>query len=295
MLQHNILLPGELKVISEDNNKAVCEIGGLYPGFGHTLGNSLRRVILSSIPGVSVTKIFIKGVPHEFTTIDGVKEDVINIILNLKRVVFKLDSTDSNITLNLKVKGKKEVTAKDIELPSQVEILNPDQYLFTISKGYEFDMSFEIAFGLGYVPKEVIKDGQKVSPEEIVLDTSFTPIRRISYEVENMRVGDRTDFNKIIFKIETDGSVTPVDAIKQSIQIMIEQLQAVSGQTVYNNQAEEKHDSIVQLELDESILTKLAGINIINVDDLAQIDEKMLLDSGFSDKEVSEINKALKK
>ena len=212
MIQKEILLPGQLETVSVEGNKGVFEIDKLYPGYGHTLGNSLRRVILSSIQGVAVTRVFIDGVAHEFSTVDGVKEDVINIILNLKRVVFRMHS-DEPMMLTLKTNKAGKVTAKDIELPSQVELINPDQYLFTLEKGKEFSMEFEIAKGLGYVSKEALKGNRKLKVGEIIMDASFTPIRRASYKVSSTRVGDRTDFNKISLFIETDGSVTPEEAM----------------------------------------------------------------------------------
>jgi DNA-directed RNA polymerase subunit alpha len=212
MIQKEILLPGQIKTISEDGNKGNYEIDKLYPGYGHTLGNSLRRVILSSIPGVAITRVYIKGIAHEFSTVDGVKEDAINIILNLKRVVFRLH-TEEPVILTLKAGKTGAITAKDIEVPSQVEIMNPDQYLFSLEKGKEVSIDFEISKGLGYVSKESLQGIEKLKPGEIVMDASFTPIRRASYKVAPTRVGDRTDFNKITLFIETDGSITPSEAI----------------------------------------------------------------------------------
>ena len=176
MLQKEILLPSELKIISEKENKGNYEIAGLYPGYGHTLGNSLRRIILSSIPGVAITKIKIQGAAHEFTAIDDVKEDALTIVLNLKKVIFKIDS-DEKITLKLKKKGLGEVKASDIELPTGVEIINPDQYLFSISsKSKEMEIELEVSKGLGYVTKEEILNHEKAKVGEIIMDTSFTPV-----------------------------------------------------------------------------------------------------------------------
>ena len=298
MLQKDILLPSELKVVSEKDNKGTYEIDGLYPGYGHTLGNSLRRIILSSIPGVGITKIMIKGVPHEFDIVEDVKEDALTIVLNLKKVIFKLDS-DDKVNLKLIKKGKGEVKASDIELPTGVEIINPDQYLFTISeKQREVEIDIEISKGLGYVTKEDILEHQKAKVGEIIMDTSFAPIKRVSYEVSNTRVGDRTDFNKVVFFIETDGSVTPSDAINKSINIMIKQLTAVLGNRLEEEAEIVTHDTgetIAVLNLDENILGKLANAGILKVDDLKKkTDEELLKIDGIDESILKDIKRALK-
>ena len=299
MLQKEILLPSELKIVSEKENKGYYEITGLYPGYGHTLGNSLRRIILSSIPGVAITKIKIQGVAHEFTAIDDVKEDALTIVLNLKKVIFKLDS-DEKRTLILKKKGLGEVKASDIELPTGVEIINPDQYLFSISsKSKEVEIEIEISKGLGYVTKEEILNHEKAKVGDIIMDTSFTPIKRVSYEVSNMRVGDRTDFNKIEIFIETDGSVRPYDALISSIKIMIEQFKAVLGNQFEEDEEEEVKEEIGEtiavLNLDENILGKLASAGILKVADLkAKSDEELLKIDGIDESILEDIRKVLK-
>ncbi|HIP33591.1 MAG TPA: DNA-directed RNA polymerase subunit alpha [Bacteroidia bacterium] len=297
MLQKDILLPTELKTISEKDNKGSYEINGLYPGYGHTLGNSLRRIILSSISGVAITKIKIAGIPHEFTVVEDVKEDALTIVLNLKKIIFKLDS-DEKITLNLKKKGLGEVKASDIELPTGVEIINPDQYLFTISnKTKEVEIDIEVSKGLGYVTKEEIQEHEKVKVGDIVMDTSFTPIKRVSYEVSNMRVGDRTDFNKITIFIETDGSITPETALDKSINIMIKQLSAVLGSRVEEGTSEgeiETGETIAILNLNEDILGKLANSGILKVSDLKlKTEEELLRIDGIDEDIVKKIQKEL--
>ena len=298
MLQKDILLPTELKTISEKDNKGSYEINGLYPGYGHTLGNSLRRIILSSISGVAITKIKIAGIPHEFTVVEDVKEDALTIVLNLKKIIFKLDS-DEKITLNLKKKGLGEVKASDIELPTGVEIINPDQYLFTISnKTKEVEIDIEVSKGLGYVTKEEIQEHEKVKVGDIVMDTSFTPIKRVSYEVSNMRVGDRTDFNKITIFIETDGSITPETALDKSINIMIKQLSAVLGSRVEEDTSEgeiETGETIAILNLNEDILGKLANSGILKVSDLKlKTEEELLRIDGIDEDIVKKIQKELR-
>jgi DNA-directed RNA polymerase subunit alpha len=228
MSDQQIALPSKPKIVSEEGTTGVYEIEGLYPGYGHTLGNSLRRIILSSLPGAAVTQVKIKGANHEFSTLEGVKEDVIAIILNIKKIRFALN-TDENQTITVKVSGEKEVKAKDLNLPSQVSIANPDLHLFTITnKNTEVEMEFTIEHGIGYVPKEMIHR-ERVDVGTIALDAIFAPIRRVYYETENMRVGDRTDFNKLIITIETDGTIAPKQALENSIGIMISQLKAIVG------------------------------------------------------------------
>lgn len=228
MSDQQIALPSKPKIVSEEGTTGVYEIEGLYPGYGHTLGNSLRRIILSSLPGAAVTQVKIKGANHEFSTLEGVKEDVIAIILNIKKIRFALN-TDENQTITVKVNGEKEVKAKDLVLPSQVSIANPDLHLFTITnKNIEVEMEFTIEHGIGYVPKEMIHR-ERVDVGTIALDAIFAPIRRVYYETENMRVGDRTDFNKLRITIETDGTIAPKQALENSIEIMISQLKAIVG------------------------------------------------------------------
>src|SRR3990167_1577827 len=226
MADYMILLPSQPKVISEEGESGVFEIEGLYPGYGHTLGNSLRRIILSSLPGVAITSVKISGVSHEFSVLDGVKEDVVTILLNLKKIRMGF-STDEPQTLYLKAKGEKVIQASDLEVPGQVEILTPDEIIATITgKNTVLDMEIKAEKGLGFMPKEMIEKS-RVDIGAIALDGIFTPIRRASYEVENMRVGDRTDFNKLKMFIETDGTISPSSALSSAIGIMINQLKAI--------------------------------------------------------------------
>lgn len=228
MLETNVALPSKPRVIKEEEFSGVFEIDGLYPGYGHTLGNSLRRIILSSLPGAAITQVKIEGVDHEFSTLEGVREDVITILLNLKRVRLLMHS-DTPLLLNLKVTGAKIITARDISAPSQITILNPEQKIAEITnKSTTFNAEITVEHGLGYVPREVHQK-EKVSIGTIALDAVFTPIRRVNYEVENMRVGDRTDYNRLRIFIETDGTLTPRAALENSIEIMVHQLKAIIG------------------------------------------------------------------
>jgi DNA-directed RNA polymerase subunit alpha len=227
MLDYHIALPSKPRVASESERSGSYEIDGLYPGYGYTLGNSLRRIILSSLPGAAVTSVKIPGVAHEFSTIEGVKEDVVTLLLNVRKMRLKL-ITDEPQTLTLSVKGPKTVTAADFKLPGQVEILNPEQHIAEITSKVTLEMEVRAERGLGYVPKEVHQK-ERVDIGTIALDAIFSPIRRVNYEVENMRVGDRTDFNRLRITIETDGTITAREALEKSIETMIHQLRAIVG------------------------------------------------------------------
>lgn len=227
MLDYHIALPSKPRIVSEDERSGVYEIDGLYPGYGYTLGNSLRRIILSSLPGAAVTHVKVPGVAHEFSTIEGVREDMVTMLLNIRRVRLKF-STDEAQTLSLSVKGPKSVTAADFKLPGQVEVLNPEQHIAEIVGKTTLEMEVHAERGLGYVPKE-IHQKERVEVGSIALDAIFSPIRRVNYEVENMRVGDRTDFNRLRIVIETDGTISPHDALESSIETMIHQLRAIVG------------------------------------------------------------------
>lgn len=227
-MDYSIQLPSKPRIVSEDGASGVYEIDGLYPGYGHTLGNSLRRIILSSIPGGAITTVKIDGVSHEFSTISGVKEDIIAVILNLKKVRVSI-SDGEEYAISLSAKGIKTATAGDLEVPGQVQILNPEQHIAELTdKNAHLIVELTVQNGLGYVPKEVVQK-DRVDIGVIALDAIFTPIRRVTYEVENMRVGDRTDFNRLRIAIETDGTLTPREALERSITIMIQQLKAVVG------------------------------------------------------------------
>jgi DNA-directed RNA polymerase subunit alpha len=227
-MDNNVALPSKPRVVKENETSASFEIDGLFPGYGHTLGNSLRRIILSSLTGAAITSVKIDDVPHEFSTIDGVQEDVVTILLNLKRIRFSMTGTETQV-LKLSAKGVGLVTAKDIQSTGQVEILNPEQKIAELtSKSASLVMEITVEKGLGYVPRE-LRDENKAEIGTIQLDATFTPIRRVNYEVENMRVGDRTDFNRLRIFIETDGAITPRQALERSVEIMIHQLKAIVG------------------------------------------------------------------
>jgi DNA-directed RNA polymerase subunit alpha len=227
-MDYSVSLPSKPRIVSEEEQTGIYEIDGLFPGYGHTLGNSLRRIILSSLPGAAITRVRIEEVPHEFAAIEGVKEDVVTILLNLKRIRFELLSDEPQVC-KLTIAGPKDVTAADITLPGQVRVLNPDQHIAEVtSKQGKITMEFTVEKGLGYVPRDMHQE-EKMESNTIALDATFTPIRRVNYEVENMRVGDRTDFNRLRLFIETDGTLAPRAALEKSIEIMVHQLKAIIG------------------------------------------------------------------
>jgi DNA-directed RNA polymerase subunit alpha len=206
-----------------DDNRGSFTIEPLDRGFGYTFGNSLRRVLLSSLGGAAVTSVRIEGVAHEFSTIDGVKEDVTDIILNLKDLVCRIDSDASEVEASLGIKGPREIKAKDIDLPAGVEILNPDAHIATVEKGAQIEFYITIGRGRGYRPAEENKSVDQ--PIGVIpIDSIFSPVRRVSYEVDQARVGQRTDFDKLVLDVETDGSLAPQSALQEAAEILISQL-----------------------------------------------------------------------
>jgi DNA-directed RNA polymerase subunit alpha len=223
-MEHKIPLPLKPKIIKKSENHAIFEIDDCYPGYGITIGNAFRRVLLSSLDGAAITAVKIKGASHEFSTIPNVAEDVVRIILNLKQIRFKLNIPEliNPLKIELKASGEKEVRAKDIKTTSELEVLNKDAHIATLtSSRAKLEMEIEVNTGLGYVPVEQRKK-EKLEIGSIALDAIFTPIRRVNYEVENMRVGDRTDFNRVKIEIETDGSISPEEAFLKAADILVE-------------------------------------------------------------------------
>lgn len=225
---HTISAPHQPTVTPLGDHSAKFEIGGCYPGYGATLGNALRRVLLSSLPGAAARSIKVKGVSHEFSTIPGVVEDAVQIILNVKQLRFRSHS-DEPVTVTLKKKGEGPVTGKDIKCPSSVEVVNPDHVIATLTdKKADIDMDIIVDRGLGYVPVET-RENEEREIGEIAIDAIYTPIKRVNYEVENMRVGKRTDYDKITLEIVTDGTVTPTDAFNQAVAILVQQFSSLAA------------------------------------------------------------------
>lgn len=234
-----IPLPQKPKIIKKEKNKATFEIEALWPGYGVTIGNSLRRVLLSSLEGAAVTQMKIKGVPHEFTTIPGVLEDVISIMLNLKQLRFKMIGTEPQ-RASLKVKGEREVKGSDFELPAQLELVNPDCHIATLtSKSAKLEMEILVEKGVGYLTREEAKKG-KLEIGQIPVDAIFTPVKRVAMKVENMRVGKRTDFDKLLLEVETDGTISPEEAFTKACEILINQFNFLKESFEKKHEEEEK-------------------------------------------------------
>ena len=323
----SIALPKAPKYENIDENLGRFTIEGCYPGYGTTIGNSLRRALLSSLPGSAVTAIKIKGVTHEFTTIKGVKEDVVQIILNLKQVRFKLSGVDE-ATVFLKVKGEKEVTAKDIKGDSEVEVVNPSQTIANLtSSTATLEMELTIKRGLGFLPVEQQQRDEK-EIGTIAVDAIYNPVKRVNFKVENMRVGKRTDYDKITLDVLTDGSVTPQEAYEQAVKILIGQFEAVAkpreeGQDDFPSEMsaefEERGEEAVQgefvdkeeevtledelsggdatmgsLDLSTRTLNILAANNLNKVSEIAKMTEEEVLSlDGMGEKGIKEIKKAI--
>jgi len=218
-LYHHLSETVKIKKISDDGKVGVFHIEGLYTGFGLTLGNAFRRALFSSLPGAAITQLKVKGAKHEFSTIPGLKEDVVELTLNFKKVRFKFFADEPQL-LSLKAKGEKEVKAGDIKTNPQVEIVNPELHLATLTdKKAELDIELTIEKGLGYLPVAEQKF-ERLAVGTIVIDAIFSPVTKVNCSVENMRVGERTDFNRLKIEIETDGSLTPSQALHKTANVL---------------------------------------------------------------------------
>ncbi|EKE25253.1 MAG: DNA-directed RNA polymerase subunit alpha [uncultured bacterium] len=309
-----VSLPQKPKYTPIDEKSGKFEIMGCYPGYGMTLGNALRRVLLASLEGAAITSVKIKGVSHEFSTLDGVMEDAVQIILNLKKIRFKMHSEEP-VKVSLKFKGEGKITAKEIKCSSDVEVVNTDQIIATITdKKVEFEMELEISKGLGYVPID-----QQNRPEKeigvIAIDAVYTPIRRVNYEVENMRVGKRTDYNKITLEVATDGSITPEEAFIKAVKILVEQFSVLGGiEIIEEVEAPEVQEAVIVEEVkvaEEAVdplkikvselknlstrtLNVLEASKIVKIKDIVKLNEEELLAlEGMGNKGVKEIKKSI--
>jgi DNA-directed RNA polymerase subunit alpha len=290
------------------HNRAKVTLEPFERGYGHTLGNALRRVLLSSMVGYAVTEVTIAGVVHEYSSIDGVQEDVVNILLNLKGVVFKLHNRDE-VTLSLRKDGEGAVTAADIQTPHDVEIINPEHVIANLSQGGKIDIQLKVETGRGYVPGTVRRYGEEPSKSigRIVLDASFSPVSRVSYSVENARVEQRTDLDRLVMEIETNGAITAEDAVRASSKILVEQLAVfaqLEGDQINSLMAEaprgnQQFDPILLRPVDELELTVrsancLKAENIYYIGDLIQRTENELLKTpNLGRKSLNEIKEVL--
>lgn len=227
-MQTAMLKPRLVEVESLGPSHARVVMEPFERGYGHTLGNALRRVLLSSMVGYAPTEVQIAGVVHEYSTVDGLREDVVDLLLNLKGVVFKLNSRNE-VFLTLRKETPGPVLASDIELPHDVELINPDHVLATLTDGGKLDMQIKVEKGRGYVPGTMRALGDTKTIGRIVLDASFSPVRRVSYAVESARVEQRTDLDRLLIDIETNGAIAPDEAVRQSASILVEQLRVFAS------------------------------------------------------------------
>ena len=233
-----------IKTISENAEMGVFEIDGLFAGYGLTIGNALRRVLFSSLSGAGVTEIKVKNASHEFSTLPGMKEDMVELILNFKKLRFRAHTEEPHV-LKLQVKGERTVQASDIEADAEVEVMNPDEVIAHLTdKNAELDIELKVESGLGYSPVESRKNQGRFPIGAIAVDAVFTPVLHASYVVENMRVGERTDYNRIRMEIKTDGSMSPSAALQKAAGILrdhFEKVTAVSVQSFEERQHQCMH------------------------------------------------------
>jgi DNA-directed RNA polymerase subunit alpha len=306
-MQTTLLKPKAIHVEPLGGHRAKATLEPFERGYGHTLGNALRRVLLSSMVGYAPTEVTIAGVLHEYSAIDGVQEDVVHIMLNLKGVVFRLHNRDE-VTLVLRKEGEGAVTAADIQTPHDVEIINPEHVIAHLAHGGKLDMQIKVEKGRGYVPGTLRRYGDEPTKSigRIVLDASFSPVRRVSYAVENARVEQRTDLDKLVMEIETNGAIPPEEAIRQSAKILVEQLAVfaqlegqVSDIFEQPQQRTPNFDPILLRPVDELELTVrsancLKAENIYYIGDLIQRTETELLKTpNLGRKSLNEIKEVL--
>jgi len=302
-----IPLPLPPKVIQKKKNQAVFEVEALYPGYGVTVGNALRRVLLASLQGAAVTEVKIKGVPHEFSTVQGVLEDTIMILLNIKNLRFKIFEGDAQL-VELKSKGEGKIKGSDFKCPSQIKLVNPELHIATITdKKTELNIELKVERGIGYIPKGESKKG-KAEIGAMAVDAIFTPIRNVNFQVESMRVGDRTDFDKLSLEIETDGTITPEEAFFEACDILIKHFNIIfQGKAGKAEDKKEEHkDSggeadvtkllVEDMKLTGRTLNALVNNGIKTVGGIVRKSEKSLSElEGMGDKAISEIKRKVKK
>jgi len=286
-----------------EENFAKFTIQPLERGFGNTLGNSLRRVLLSSLPGAAITSIKIEGVPHEFSSVEGVREDVTDIVLNLKSLVLKLDSEEPAV-MRLNIKGPADVKASDFDVPSEVEIVNPDLHVAKISKGSKLEMEVAVETGRGYVLSE--RNKKASNPIGVIpIDSIFTPVKRVTYNVRNTRVGQRTDYDKLMLEVETNGSMSSKEAIglaakivNEHMNLFMEQAPEEAEEAVFVTNKEEKDrvlDSPIEnLELSVRSYNCLKRQGVDTLEQLVECSENDLLNiRNFGAKSIQEVKDKL--
>lgn len=271
-----IHLPTQPKIIKKEGNRATFEIEALSPGYGVTIGNSLRRVLFSSLPGSAITQVRIKGVSHEFSTMPGILEDVMTIIMNLKQLRFKI-FTDEPQKATLKIKGEREVKGKDFNLSNQIELVSQDCHIATLTtKSAELEIEVQIEKGMGYSPKEdrekaSVSAQQRLPMGTIPVDAFFSPVKGVSYDIENMRVGERTDYDRLFLEIETDGTISPEDAFEKACKILVdhfslflktEEVKEETEELIIENHLNQDHNKMKVEDLD--ISSRVANVLLKN-------------------------------
>ncbi len=305
MATNAFLKPRQIEVEGAGPNMAKVTMEPFERGYGHTLGNALRRILLSSMNGFAPTEVSIAGVVHEYSTLDGVQEDVVDILLNLKGVVFKLHNRD-DVVVTLNKQGEGPVTAGDLELSHEVEVVNPEHVIANLSPGGKLDMQIKVEKGRGYMPGNLraFADDHSKTIGRIVLDASYSPVRRVSYTVESARVEQRTDLDKLVMSIETNGVISPEEAIRQSARILIDQLSVFASLegTETSSEAPSRSpqvDPILLRPVDDLELTVrsancLKAENIYYIGDLIQRTENELLKTpNLGRKSLNEIKEVL--
>ncbi len=305
--------PGIVKVDDSSAKSATFTVEPLHSGYGMTLGNSLRRVLLSSISGAAITSFKIEGATHEFTTVQGVKEDVVDIMLNLKGVRFRVFS-DEPQTLRIVKKGKGVITAKDIEVNADVEVVNPEHVIATVEDDKaSFVMDIVVETGRGY--RTIEESAAKKASDQVAIDAIFSPVLRVRYKVENTRVGQVTDLDKLLLTIETDGSITPRDAFEEASAVLVSQYAALAGKTriesaqslggaptqTISNDGQQHGDeptaldtSIEDLNLSARTTNALVNNDIHTIKDLFSLSDAELRDlKGFGSKALDEVKEKL--
>jgi DNA-directed RNA polymerase subunit alpha len=303
----NLILPKiESTAMSQEYGRFV--VGPLERGYGTTVGNSLRRVLLASLPGAAITSIRVTDVPHEFSAIPHVREDMMQLILHIKKLRLKLHNTDT-ARLRLEVHGSGVVTAADLQVPPEVEIINPDLYLFTVDSDDAFlEIEMTVETGRGYSPAE---DRGRLPIGELPVDAIFSPIRRVGYEVENTRVGQVADYDRVVMEIWTDGSIKPEEALAQSAQILMQYLRPIAGvseETFLPLEEEEEEDGAIpneiydtpieQLDLSVRVFNSLKRTGITKVGEMLDMlergEETMLAIRNFGEKSLDELKQQLR-
>jgi DNA-directed RNA polymerase subunit alpha len=302
-----IYIPENIEITDEGPNSATFDIHPYHPGYGPTVGNGLRRVLLSSLPGAAITHMKIENVDHEFTTIEGIKEDLVTLMLNLKRVRLSSTSTEP-VEITLNVTGEKKVTAGDFKTPPSVTIANPDLLIATLTSATtRLEMRCTVEQGRGYVPSES-REREQRDIGTIALDAIFTPVERVSFQVQNVRVGQATDYHKLTMTIVTDGTLKPIDALKQAASILADHFSQLRGdfeakltaerpeevvEPVLEVQLQEPENTLSLLQLPSRVHNALERVGITTVEQVVELGEEQIQDiPGLGEKAVEDIMKA---